>query len=282
MPTSRRFFLTGATGNIGRHLVAALLADGHQVTALVRDSARAPLPAAVEVVTGDLHVPETFADAVPGHDGVLVLWPGFDDSGLVGSVAALAAGGAPIVQISAAQLNGDRIGTVTPGIWERVETEVRALTGRATFIRSGGIATNTLGWAEQIRAGGPVGILYPQAARSLVHEADLADLARHALLAPPDGIRAWTATGPRTLTQAEQVATIGAALGRTLEVVALDPEQQLAAADPGGRAFLRTALPYWESLVRDPEQVSDELARVLGRPARSYADWVQDHLDDFR
>lgn len=282
MTTSRRFFLTGATGNIGRHLVSSLLADGHRVTALVRDPVRVALPSAVEIVTGDLHAPETFADAVPGHDGVLVLWPGFDDSGLAGSVAALTTGGAPIVQISAAQLNGDRIGAVTPGIWAQVEAEVGAGSQRVTFVRSGGIATNTLGWAEQIRAGGRVGILYPQAARSLVHEADLADLAHHALLAPPDGIRAWTATGPQTLTQAEQVATIGAALDRELAVVELDPERELAAADPGQRAFLRSALPYWESLVRDPEQVGDDLERILGRPARRYADWVQDHLDDFR
>ena len=45
-------------------------------------------------------------------------------------------------------------------------------------------------------------------------------------------------------------------------------EQELAAADPGQRAFLRSALPYWESLVRDPEQVGEDASDLheTGQP----------------
>ncbi|HVX88609.1 MAG TPA: NAD(P)-dependent oxidoreductase, partial [Gemmatimonadales bacterium] len=52
-----RFFLTGATGFVGGHVVDQLLAAGHEVTALVRSPARAQGMAdrGVRLVPGDLH-----------------------------------------------------------------------------------------------------------------------------------------------------------------------------------------------------------------------------------
>ena len=50
---SRTIAVTGATGFAGRHVVAALTAEGHQVKALVRDPKRAALPADVEIIEGD-------------------------------------------------------------------------------------------------------------------------------------------------------------------------------------------------------------------------------------
>jgi uncharacterized protein YbjT (DUF2867 family) len=45
--------VTGATGNVGGELVAALTARGVDVRAVVRDASRAQLPGGVEVVRGD-------------------------------------------------------------------------------------------------------------------------------------------------------------------------------------------------------------------------------------
>jgi uncharacterized protein YbjT (DUF2867 family) len=46
-------FVTGGTGYIGRRLVAALVARGHAVRALVRAASSGPLPAGASPVTGD-------------------------------------------------------------------------------------------------------------------------------------------------------------------------------------------------------------------------------------
>lgn len=64
--------VTGATGAVGPVVVEALLAAGHQVRALVRTAPPAGLlPAAVELVPGDITEPATVQAAMTGCDGVV-------------------------------------------------------------------------------------------------------------------------------------------------------------------------------------------------------------------
>jgi nucleoside-diphosphate-sugar epimerase len=65
-----RALVTGATGFVGGHLVDALLAGGHEVTALVRSTSKgAPLAArGVRLVAGDLHDGPALARASGGQD----------------------------------------------------------------------------------------------------------------------------------------------------------------------------------------------------------------------
>ncbi len=62
----------GATGSIGREVVAVALEQGHRVRALVRDAGRARgLAEGAEPVVGDLTRLETLAAAVEGIDAVI-------------------------------------------------------------------------------------------------------------------------------------------------------------------------------------------------------------------
>ena len=67
-----RYLVTGANGFLGRHLVQALLADGHGVTALVRKRVELASTgvAAVTVVEGDVLDQASIAKALGGCDGV--------------------------------------------------------------------------------------------------------------------------------------------------------------------------------------------------------------------
>lgn len=62
--------VTGGTGLVGRHLVRALLANGHRVRCLVRsvDIARQVLPPEVELVRGDINDSEAANKACMGVD----------------------------------------------------------------------------------------------------------------------------------------------------------------------------------------------------------------------
>jgi len=61
----------GATGGTGRSLVQQALAQGHAVTALVRDPERAALPTEVGVVAGDVRDAAPVGEVVAGVDAVL-------------------------------------------------------------------------------------------------------------------------------------------------------------------------------------------------------------------
>jgi uncharacterized protein YbjT (DUF2867 family) len=72
--SARPILVTGATGRIGRAVVAQLLDAGVPVRALTRRSDAAGLPAAVEIVEGDFTVPESLDAGLQGVGPVFLLW----------------------------------------------------------------------------------------------------------------------------------------------------------------------------------------------------------------
>jgi uncharacterized protein YbjT (DUF2867 family) len=65
-----RILVTGATGNVGRHVVDQLTAAGVEFRAMTRDPDAAGLPPHVEVVRGDLTVPESLDSCLRDIDTV--------------------------------------------------------------------------------------------------------------------------------------------------------------------------------------------------------------------
>ncbi len=66
-----RLLVVGATGGLGRAVVAEAVQRGHEVAALVRDPSRAGLPGSVQTVRGDVLDPGTLGPAVQGQDAVI-------------------------------------------------------------------------------------------------------------------------------------------------------------------------------------------------------------------
>lgn len=269
----------GATGNVGRHVVAGLLARGTAVRALTRDPHGAALPPGVEVVAGDATDPGSLTAAATGVDRVFLLWPFLHADGAGRAVDALATHARHIVHLSAMNVRDDR----TPaenGVWGQVEAEIRRTGVDATFLRAGGFATNTLAWAPAVRAGDPVRLPYPEASRSLIHEQDIADVAVLALTEEGHAGAAHVLTGPASLTQAEQVRVLGTVAGRPTRVQELTHAQ--AHAEMGGSDFAAGALAYWATLVETPEPVTRTVEEVTGKQARTFEQWAHDHVADFR
>src|SRR5687767_11452964 len=67
-PAGELTLVTGATGFTGSHLVRALVADGSRVRVISRSAERARriLPAAVEIVEGDIADPAVIQRAIQG------------------------------------------------------------------------------------------------------------------------------------------------------------------------------------------------------------------------
>src|SRR5450432_418556 len=70
----RPVLVIGATGRVGRLVVDELLAAGVPVRALTRRPEAAGLPPAVDVVSGDLTVPESLDAPLQGAGAVFLVW----------------------------------------------------------------------------------------------------------------------------------------------------------------------------------------------------------------
>ena len=72
--TVQPVLVTGATGRIGRAVIAELLGAGVPVRALTRNPATTALPAMAEVVPGDFTEPDSLGPALRAVRAVFLLW----------------------------------------------------------------------------------------------------------------------------------------------------------------------------------------------------------------
>jgi len=267
--------VTGATGKVGRHVVAGLLEAGVEVRALVRQPLLSGLPAAVELVQGDINDPAAVRRAAAGVDAAFLLWPSFSSEGAAPIVSALVEEVRRVVYLSA---------LVPAGVWGEVEELLTSAGAATTFLRAGGFAANTLGWAPAFRTGDVIRIASPKAGRSLIHERDIADVAVLSLLDEGHVGKAYELTGPEVLTQEEQVAVIGSVIGKPLRVEEETPDEARAAmlAMGADETLANASVSYWASLVDNPEPVTTTVADLTGHPGRPFREWVTDHTSDFR
>jgi Predicted nucleoside-diphosphate-sugar epimerases len=143
-----RILIIGGTGNVGRHVVTQLSGSGTQVRALARNPATAQLRPEVEVVRGDLTVPESLDRCLDGIDTVFLVWVA-PPAAAGPALEAIARHARRIVYLSAPlktphpffqQPNPSR------ALAERIERLIETSGLKWTFLRPGMLASNALGW----------------------------------------------------------------------------------------------------------------------------------------
>jgi uncharacterized protein YbjT (DUF2867 family) len=269
--------VTAATAPVGRSIVEQLADAGTPVRALTRDPRRAHLPAAVEVVAGDIAEPDSLAAAFDGVDAVFLLAvvPGFAPAFLD---AAKRSGVRRIVFQSSAEVVDGAADQPNEVATFHHDIE-RAIAGSGlewTFLRLDVSSSDALQWAfdvpGQLAAGDVVRGPYADAAVSPIHPADFAAAAVAALTGDGHAGRAYHVTGPVSLTHRDQIELIGRAHGRPLRYEELDPAAARAAISPYAPADLLFAT--WEAHLDRPAPVTDTVPRLTGRPARTVREWA--------
>ncbi|MDH2427484.1 NAD(P)H-binding protein [Sphaerisporangium sp. TRM90804] len=279
--------VTGATGNVGRHVVSQLLDAGAAVRALTRDPASARLPGGAEVVRGDLGDPGSLDAALEGVASVFLVWPTLSaDRAAPAVVEAIAKRAGHVVYVSANGTSADQEGVPGSilGSHAFLERLIEESGARWTLLRPSGFATNTLLWAPRIRATGVVRGAHGKAARSLIHERDIAAVGVRALTEDGHAGLRYVLTGPETVTMAEQVTLIGEAVGRPArweELTRREAHREMVAEGwPASTA--EEVLDAHAAMAASPEPVTSTVRDVLGRPAATFRQWAVDHAADFR
>jgi uncharacterized protein YbjT (DUF2867 family) len=272
--------VTGATGNVGRHVLAQLRAA--DVRALVRPGATHPRDG-VDVATGSLDDPDGLDAALTGVGTVFLVWPFLTTDGAPAVLKAIGRHARRVVYLSSIGVGGpeepaDPIFT----LHAEMERLIEASGLSHTVLRSDTLASNTLGWAEQIRGTGAVrGPL--TAATAVVDPRDVAAVAACALTDDAHVGATHLLTGPAVISRPEQVEAIGAAIGRELrfEEVPVPDARARMLADGRPPALVDALLSAAENRSTST-LVTSTVEDVTGSPPRSFARWARDHREAFR
>ncbi|MEH3139650.1 MAG: NAD(P)H-binding protein [Mycobacterium kyogaense] len=266
--TTSTTLVIGASGKSGRRVAARLRLRGVQVRAASRRSATPfdwAAPSGWNAVLHDVTAAYIVAPTVPGpvHDFV---------------TQAAAAGVQHVVLLSGR--GADDWGDSSFGRDMRdAEDAVRASRLSWTIVRPNNFAQNfdeELWYAPLV--GGELALPAGDIGEPFVDLDDVADVAAE-VLTDPDRHRGrvYELSGPRSITFADAVAAISRASDRPLTYRRIDPDDYvdvlLAQGLDRGDAEHVTAMfaLMGQGLISEP---TDDVAAVLGRPARTFEDYV--------
>ncbi|NUU20845.1 MAG: NAD(P)H-binding protein [Streptomycetaceae bacterium] len=279
--------ITGATGTVGRPLVAALHAKGVRVRAVTRDPARASFPDGVEVVAGDPSRPGTLAGHFDGVEAVFVNPRAVRDAATEFAALARERGVRRLVALAASNVEQDLAFQPSRCVGDRnreCEAAVENSGVEWVSLRPTVYANMALPlWGGQLRAGDVVSWPYPDFADTVIDPRDVAEVAAHALTG--DGLlgRKPVLSGPGPVTNAEMVAALGRVLDRPLRYREISATAFAEVIARMGLPPELTAsfLARWAALEREPAEVSGEVEAVLGRRPRTFGAWAADHASAF-
>ena len=279
--------VTGATGRVGRGVVDLLIAAGVPVRALARrsEAAAAVLPDSVEIITGDLTVPESLDAGLRGVSAVFLVWtaPPATAPAVVGRLAACAR---RVVFLSSPHQTPHpffRQPNPMAALHADIERLIAASGLESTIIRPGMFASNALAWwAAAIRAGSVVRWPYGAAETAPVDDRDVAAVAARTLYQGGHAGGDYVLTGPESLSQAAQVSIIGDVLGRPVAFEELSPDQfRSETAGSWPRPVVDMLLAAWGATLGRPAFIGSAMSDILGSAPRTFRQWAADHATAF-
>ncbi|MEZ0471236.1 SDR family oxidoreductase [Luteimonas salinilitoris] len=278
--------VTGATGNVGRHVIQQLTRRGAKVRALVRNPAAAKLPDGVEVVQGDLLDVDALRSAFQGVSTLFLLNAVVPDEftqALITLNVAREAGVERVVYLSV--IHSDRYVNVPHFAGKfGVERMIEQMGFSATILRPAYFMDNDLTIKDVVLGYGVYPMPIGNKGLAMIDARDIGEIAAIELLSrdqAPDGdaLTRINLIGPDTLTGAEVAGIWSDALGRTIAYGGDDTaafEQNLRQFMPAWMAYdMRQMAERFltDGMVPEADDV-ERLRQLLGRPLRSYRDFA--------
>jgi uncharacterized protein YbjT (DUF2867 family) len=275
----------GATGTVGQQVVLELTKMGACVRAMTRTPPGARLPPDVEIAKGDLTIPDSLDKCLDDVDTVFLVWTA-PMAATDQALARIAKCTRRIVFLSA-PLKTPHPFFQQPNPARTLALHVEELIDRSglewTFLRPGMFAANALDfWGPQVRAGNIVRWPYLNAPTAPIDERDIAAVGVRALTEDGHHGMEYVLTGPQSLTQFEQIATIGQVIGRALTIEEISRDEARRAWSAVMPAVVADMLmDAWEAALGQPAYVTSTVQEITGTPARTFADWTTDHVSAF-
>lgn len=271
---SGTILVLGATGTVGRPLVADLVSRGERVRAASRQGA--PLPGA-EGARFDYESADLLDAAMEGVDRLWALVPAgqLDSARLFGPVIDRAAAqGAKVVMMTAMGVDADES---IP--YRQAERRLEASGAPFVILRPNWFMDNFASyWAHGI-AQGEIALPAGEGRTSLVDARDIAAAAAGALTSARFDGEAIEITGPEALSYAEAAAILSEAAGRPIAYRPTDDAEFVAMLTGAG---LASDYAHMLAAIMGPvrlgyaAKVTDGVDRLAGRPPRTLRAWAEE------
>ena len=273
--------LTGATGTVGRGVVAALQAAGARFRVATHNPVRAQ-SLGVPAVEFDWNRPATYEPAFAGAEKVFLLTPVTDHQAEYGANAAAAARSAGvrhIVWLSAIGAEAARP-LLLPGFHRQAELAIERSGIAWTFLRPNSFVQNFVNYyGVDPHKNCPVYLPHGDGGASWVDARDVAEVAGRALTETGHEGKAYTLTGGEAVRTADVISILGEALAREYEYVDVpDHAAKEAMRTHGAPDWMIEALAQLNSDIKHgrANAVSPGVHDVLGRPPRTVRQYAQD------
>ena len=279
--------VTGASGNVGTHVVAQLVAAGHPVRALSRKPA-AQAARGVEWVDADFDRPESLVRALQGATRVVLISPAHPrmrQHQVAVVDAAVAAGVRRIAKLSGLGA-GPQAPIRLPQAHYAIEQHIERSGLAHSFVRPNLFMQVLLGSADSIAGDGVIYAPAGEGAISFIDARDVAAVLVHEVLRDDVAPSVREITGPEALSYAQAAETIGGVLHKPVRFVNVEPaaarEGMLCAGmDPWlAEAFLELFEIYRAG--HGAAVLAATVESALGRPAATLARFVADHAHAFQ
>ena len=280
-----RVLVTGATGTVGRNVVAALADRDVTVRSAVRDpdAVAGDVAAAGEVCPFDFAKPETWGDALADVDGVFLMRPPTaNDDDLAAFVDAAARVG--VDRVAYLSTLGAEKNVLIPHhrIEKRVaESGVDYTLLRASFFMQNLSEVHRADIVESDEIFVPAG----RGETSFVDARDVGEAAAVALTESGHAGRAYDVTGPEAMDYEAVAAVFSDVLGRPITYpnpsLATFARRMYGRGHGLGFVALMCGI-YTTARLGLAGRVSDDTGRLLGREPRSMRTFVEDYADEFR
>ena len=277
--------LVTTAGKVGAETVSLLRDRGMPVRVLVRNPAKAAAlaEAGAEIAEGDLDMPATIDEAMTGVSVVVLVSPAVPAQEL-NVVASAARAGVGHVVKATSKASADS--PIARRRWQaEIEAGLAACGIPHTLLRSNAYMQNVLALAPAIASSSSFGSAARNGRFGLVDARDVAAVAAKIAASPaPHAGQTYWLTGPGLVSNYDVAAVLSKQLGRTIAYRELTLEANTAAMIKAGvpeQIAQMNAQAFSLAADGDAEWITDDVPSLLGRPARSFEQFVSDYATAF-
>ena len=280
--------LTGATGRVGTAAAKALMQMGEPFKVLVRSPEKLAVSGPnVQVVRGDLADADAVEEAVADATRALIVMGNHPDQAMLErrfTDLAVSAGVRHLVKVSSMEASPEATAVLPKNHFE-TEQHIQRLGVEWTFLRPNYYMQNMLMYAASISRASSFALPLGSAKTAMVDARDVGEVAAAVLAGEGHAGQIYQLTGPALIDFHEAAGEMSQVLGREIAYIEQTPEAfhgVLAQFIHSTWQLDAVCELFAEIAGGSLEQLTDTTATLLGRPAKSLAEFTGEFAPAFQ